>query len=137
MKDKEKALQMLRDNIPIDEIAEATGYSRGYLNSLTKLCGIVRTKITIENYKEQIFYMVEQGKTPAEIGQAIGYSEITVHNCINTWKREEKYMDEPEVIKDYYPEEILTLVERKPIQCPTVEYEGKRWRDVTEVYCPR
>lgn len=90
MKDKEKALQMLRDNIPIDEIAEATGYSRGYLNSLTKLHGIVRTKITIESYKEQILYMVEQGETPAEIGQAIGYSEITVHNCINTWKREEK-----------------------------------------------
>lgn len=134
MKDKEKALQMLRDNIPIGEIVEATGYSWGYLSQLIKLHGIVRTKITIESYKEQILYMTQQGRTPAEIGQAIGYSEITVHNRIAVWKREAKCRDEPEEVA--FPKKQLSFAERKTFRCPTVEYEGKKWQDVTEIYCP-
>ena len=145
MKNKDQAIQMLRDNIPVGEIVEATGYSRGYLNQMTKLHGIVRKKITIEDYREQILYMIEQGKTFSEIGQAIGYSGITVHNCINAWKSAEKRKAEPEernaeqeeVEEVAFPEKQLSFVERKTFRPPIVEYEGKRWQDVTELCCPR
>ena len=143
MKSKDKAIQMLRDNIPIGEIVEATGYSRGYLYKLGTSNGIIRERVSINDYKEQILYMAEQGKTYAEIGQAIGYSEITVHNYINAWKREEKRKAEPEERKAEeieevaFPEKQLSFVERKPVHIPVAEYEGKKWQDVTELCCPR
>nr|DAT31568.1 MAG TPA: transposase [Caudoviricetes sp.] len=145
MKNKDKAIQMLRDNIPIGKIVEATGYSRGYLYKLGSGNGIVRERVSINDYKEQILYMIVQGKTFSEIGQAIGYSEITVHNCINAWKRAEKRKDEPEernaeqegIEEIAFPEKQLSFVERKTFRPPIVDYEGKKWQDVTELCCPR
>ena len=144
MKDKEKAIQMLRDGIPINDIVEATGYSRGYLYKLGSSNGIVWERVSINDYREQILYMIEQGKTPEEIGQAIGYSKITVRNCVNAWKRAEKRKDEPEernaeqeVEEIAFPEKQLSFVERKTFRPPIVEYVGKKWQDVTELCCPR
>ena len=145
MKDKEKAIRMLRDNIPIEDIVEATGYSRGYLYKLGSSNGIVWERVSINDYREQILYMAQQGKTPEEIGQAIGYSKITVRNCMNAWKRAEKRKDEPkernaeqeEVEEVAFPEKQLSFVERKTFRPPIVEYVGKKWQDVTELCCPR
>lgn len=144
VKDKEKAIRMLRDNIPIEDIVEATGYSRGYLYKLGSSNGIVWERVSINDYREQILYMIEQGKTPEEIGQVIGYSKITVRNCVNAWKRAEKRLAEPEernaeqegIEEVAFPEKQLSFVERKTFRCPVVEYEGKKWQDVTEIYCP-
>lgn len=132
VKDKEKAIRMLRDNIPIEDIVEATGYSRGYLYKLGSSNGIVLERVSINDYREQILYMIEQGKTYLEIGQAIGYSEITVHNCINDWKRAEKRKDESEEVEDYYPENILTFAEKKKPKGETViEKVGNTYKRFT------
>ena len=145
MKDKEKAIRMLRDNIPIEDIVEATGYSRGYLYKLGSSNGIVWERVSINDYREQILYMIEQGKTPEEIGQAFGYSKITVRNCVNAWKRAEKRLAEPEernteqerIEEVAFPEKQLSFVERKTFRPPIVEYAGKKWQDMTELCCPR
>ena len=140
----QESIRRLRDNIPIEDIVEATGYSRGYLYKLGSSNGIVWERVSINDYREQILYMIEQGKTPEEIGQAIGYSKITVRNCVNAWKRAEKRLAEPEernteqerIEEVAFPEKQLSFVERKTFRPPIVEYEGKKWQDVTEIYCP-
>lgn len=145
VKDKEKAIRMLRDNIPIEDIVEATGYSRGYLYKLGSSNGIVLERVSINDYREQILYMIEQGKTPEEIGQAFGYSKFTVRNCVNAWKRAEKRLAEPEernaeqegIEEVAFPEKQLSFVERKTFRPPIVEYVGKKWQDMTELCCPR
>lgn len=132
VKDKEKAIRMLRDNIPIEDIVEATGYSRGYLYKLGSSNGIVWERVSINDYREQILYMIEQGKTPEEIGQAFGYSKITVRNYVNAWKRAEKRKDESEEVEDYYPENILTFAEKKKPKGETViEKVGNTYKRFT------
>lgn len=142
VKDKEKAIRMLRDNIPIEDIVEDTGYSRGYLYKLGSSNGIVWERVSINDYREQILYMIEQGKTPEEIGQAIGYSKITVRNCVNAWKRAEKRLSEPEernaeqegIEEVAFPEKQLSFVERRKVKTYPATYGNKRWMDITDGY---
>lgn len=128
---KDLMMQMLRDGVPYKEITEATGYK---VTSLHRYAQDIDERkehhnTGVKSYKELIIRWFAQGKTAEEIGELIGYSPVTVKNKYNEWKREEKCRDEPE-------ESILTFADRKPICIPVVEYEGKKWQDVTEIYCP-
>lgn len=140
MKDKDKAIQMIRDGVPYREITEVTGYSQGYLYKMASDAGIVRHRISIEDYREQIYYMLEQGKTAEEIGQALGYSRITINHYLNEKRKEEKrrkkQSGQEETEEIVFPEEQLGFVERKAFRGPVVEYQGKKYQDVTEICCP-
>lgn len=136
---KHLMMQMLRDGVPYKEIAEATGYK---VTSLHRYAQDIEERkehqnTGVKSYKELIIRWFEQGKTAEEIGELIGYSPVTVKNKYNEWKREEKFRDEPEEIEEVaFPEKQLSFAERKTFQPPIVEYAGKKWQDVTEIYCP-
>ena len=137
---KDLMMQMLRDGVPYKEIAEATGYK---VTSLHRYAQDIEERkehqsTGVKSYKDLIIRWFEQGKTAEEIGELIGYSPVTVKNKYNEWKREEKFRDELEEIEEVaFPEKQLSFVERKMFRCPIVEYEGKKWQDVTELCCPR
>lgn len=137
---KDLMMQMLRDGVPYKEIAEATGYK---VTSLHRYAQDIEERkehqnTGVKSYKDLIIRWFEQGKTAEEIGELIGYSPVTVKNKYNEWKREEKYRDELEEIEEVaFPEKQLSFVERKTFRPPIVEYEGKKWQDVTELCCPR
>lgn len=136
---KDLMMQMLRDGVPYKEIAEATGYK---VTSLHRYAQDIEERkehqnTGVKSYKDLIIRWFEQGKTAEEIGELIGYSPVTVKNKYNEWKRKEKYRDEPEEIEEVaFPEKQLSFVERKTFRPPIVEYEGKKWQDVTELCCP-
>lgn len=113
-KNKDLAIQMIRDGVPPKEIAEATGYKIATIHRYAQNV-VDRKKIHkgIFEYKDLIERWFEQGKTAEEIGELIGYSPVTVKNKYNEWKREEKLMDEPEEIEEYYPESMLTFAKKK------------------------
>lgn len=132
-------MQMLRDGLPYKEIAEATGYK---VTSLHRYAQDIEERkehqnTGVKSYKDLIIRWFEQGKTAEEIGELIGYSPVTVKNKYNEWKREEKFRDEPDEIEEVaFPEKQLSFAERKTFRPPIVEYAGKKWQDVTEIYCP-
>lgn len=136
---KDLMMQMLRDGVPYKEIAEATGYK---VTSLHRYAQDIEERkehqnTGVKSYKDLIIRWFEQGKTAEEIGELIGYSPVTVKNKYNEWKREEKFRDEPEEIEEVaFPEKQLSFAERKTFRPPIVEYAGKKWQDVTEIYCP-
>ncbi len=136
---KDLMMQMLRDGVPYKEIAEATGYK---VTSLHRYAQDIEERkehqnTGVKSYKDLIIRWFEQGKTAEEIGELIGYSPVTVKNKYNEWKREEKCRDEPEEIEEVaFPEKQLSFAERKTFRPPIVEYAGKKWQDVTEIYCP-
>lgn len=139
---KERALQMFRDNVPIGDIEEATGYSRAYLYHLASPLGIKRKRVTIRDYGDQIMLMDQQGKTYSEIGEAIGYSPVSVRNYIDGRKREEKRselpdVDDEDIAEMAFPQKQLSFEEPRIIETPLIEYQGKIWRDVTALYCPQ
>lgn len=131
-KEHDIAVQMLRDNVPICEISKATGYTSNYIQILKKRYGISRVKITVSSFDEVIMRMAAQGKSCEEIGEEIGYSAVTVKNYLQAKRHDAKQM--PEKIE--FPEETLTFAERKPIRISHVEYGGKVYMDVTDLYCP-
>nr|DAQ87061.1 MAG TPA: transcriptional regulator EpsA [Caudoviricetes sp.] len=136
---KDLMMQMLRDGLPYKEIAEATGYK---VTSLHRYAQDIEERkehqnTGVKSYKDLIIRWFEQGKTAEEIGELIGYSPVTVKNKYNEWKREEKFRDEPDEIEEVaFPEKQLSFAERKTFRPPIVEYAGKKWQDVTEIYCP-
>ena len=136
---KDLMMQMLRDGVPYKEIAEATGYK---VTSLHRYAQDIEERkehqnTGVKSYKDLIIRWFERGKTAEEIGELIGYSPVTVKNKYNEWKREEKFRDEPEEIEEVaFPEKQLSFAERKTFRPPIVEYAGKKWQDVTEIYCP-
>lgn len=136
---KDLMMQMLRDGLPYKEIAEATGYK---VTSLHRYAQDIEERkehqnTGVKSYKDLIIRWFERGKTAEEIGELIGYSPVTVKNKYNEWKREEKFRDEPEEIEEVaFPEKQLSFAERKTFRPPIVEYAGKKWQDVTEIYCP-
>lgn len=135
---QDKAIQMLRDNVPTGEIVEATGYSRDYLYILAKRKQITRKRITIGDYGDQILYMMEQGKSFSEIGNAIGYSPVTVKNYIVAYKHRMKKAETEETIEDIaFPERQLSFVKPKKVKIYRVTYFGVKYLDVSERYIPR
>lgn len=138
-----RAIQMLRDNIPFKDIVEATGYEIDYLRCLASRKKIKRKRISIRDYGDQIMFMEEQGKTYDEIGEAIGYSPISVKNYIGDRKRKEKLAPQNEaesldedIMEIAFPQEQLSFAEHRVVETPIVVCEGRRWRDVTALYCP-
>ena len=136
---KDLMMQMLRDGLPYKEIAEATGYK---VTSLHRYAQDIEERkehqnTGVKSSKDLIIRWFERGKAAEEIGELIGYSPVTVKNKYNEWKREEKFRDEPEEIEEVaFPETQLSYAERKTFRPPIVEYAGKKWQDVTEIYCP-
>ena len=131
-KEHDTAVQMLRNNVPICQISKATGYTSNYIQILKKKYGINHVKITVSSFDDLIMRMAAQGKSCEEIGKEIGYSGVTIKNYLQAKRHEVKQL--PEEIE--FPEETLTFAERKPIRIFPVEYGGKSYIDVTDIYCP-
>lgn len=126
----EKALEMLRQGMTAGAVARATGYNKCYILEMARKNGISCGRSSIARCDEVIMSMAGAGKSLTEIGEAIGYSPVTVRNYLRgRGKRVE------ETIEIDYSK--LTFAEPRRINITHVEHGGKVYTDVTDIYCPR
>ena len=99
------------------EIADATGYSKGYVERiLYAMNGPAERRTLSETDKERIIKLRGEGKTIKEISAEIGFSMSAVQKCL----------------KEEVPCKF-TMATRKP-QASVTYINGKRYKDVSEFY---
>lgn len=110
------------------EIAEATGYSKSYVDRIVYAMNGPTEKKTLSGAdREQILKLRAEGKTIQEIAKEVGFSMSTVQKCLK---------DQKEIEEEKQPEEVpgkFTMATRKP-QASVTYINGKRYRDVSEFY---
>ena len=110
------------------EIADATGYSKGYVERiLYAMNGPAERRTLSETDKERIIKLRGEGKTIKEISAEIGFSMSAVQQCLK---------DQKEIEEEKQPEEVpckFTMATRKP-QASVTYINGKRYKDVSEFY---
>lgn len=110
------------------EIADATGYSKSYVERIIyAINGPAEKKTLNEADREQILKLRGEGKTIQEIAKEVGFSMSTVQKCLN---------DQREAEEEGQPEEFpskFTMATRKP-QIKRTVINGKKYADVSEFY---
>lgn len=110
------------------EIADATGYSKSYVERIIyAINGPAEKKTLSESDREQILKLRAEGKTIQEITKEVGFSMSTVQKCLK---------DQREAEEEGQPEEFpskFTMATRKP-QIKRTVINGKKYADVSEFY---
>lgn len=110
------------------EIADATGYSKSYVERIIyAINGPAEKKTLNEADREQILKLRSEGKTIQKIAKEVGFSMSTVQKCLK---------DQKEIEEEKQPEEFLskfTMATRKP-QIKRTVINGKKYADVSEFY---
>ena len=131
MEKSQKVCELYLDGKTKKEIAEAVNCSINSIGHYLRLGGI-RRQVHLENAMPMIIKMRKDNKTLKEISDATGFNMQTISKVLNKrglgYKGYNLDYSEPEI-----DTENLIYAERKP-QTHKVEYEGKKYLDVTELF---
>lgn len=127
-----EAKKLYEQGMEVKEIAEKLGVVSGTISQDLRRLGVAnRRKIKINSCKDTIIAMYKNGASFKEIGEAVGYSGTRVREYLVAWGYYDVFIP-PEVEID----ENTIFAEERPKVIPCVIY-GKKYLDVTEVFCPR
>lgn len=125
---RKEAYRLYKAGYSRQEIADATGYSKSYVERIIyAINGPAEKKTLSEADREQILKLRAEGKTIQKIAQTVGYSMSTVQKCLK---------DQREAEEEGQPEESpskFTMATRKP-QIKRTVINGKKYADVSEFY---
>ena len=126
----EEVCKLWLDGKSKEEIANEVGCSPSSINHYLRIGG-VRRKNKVENALPMIMKMRKEDKTLQEISNATGFSVGTISSELNKRGMGYRVLD-----LDFFEQEIdisnATFAERKP-KVFRVEYEGKKYWDITEL----
>lgn len=126
----EEVCRLWLDGKDKKEIAEIVGCSPSSIGHYLRIGGVRRAS-KIENAMPMIIKMRKEDKTLQEISNATGFSVGTISSELNKRGMGYRVLD-----LDFFEQEIDTsnakFAERKP-KVFRVEYEGKKYWDITEL----
>lgn len=125
---RKEAYRLYKAGYSRQEIADATGYSKSYVERIIyAINGPAEKKTLREADREQILKLRGEGKTIQKIAKEVGFSMSTVQKCLK---------DQREAEEEGQPEEFpskFTMATRKP-QIKRTVINGKKYADVSEFY---
>lgn len=106
------------------EIADATGYSKGYVERiLYAMNGPAERRTLSKADKERIIKLRGEGKTIQKIAEAVGFSAAAVQRCLKIKKEEEKSRNE-EPDSTILGNVVHILIPSRTVFYETVREEG-------------
>lgn len=105
------------------EIADATGYSKSYVERIIyAINGPAEKKTLSDSDREQILKLRTEGKTIREIAKEVGFSTSTVQKCLKDQREAEKEKSNNKTPDPKMPGNVLHI----PIPSGTELYETVR-----------
>lgn len=127
-----KVKELYEQGMDVKDIAEEFSVSDTTIKKDLRSLGVVsRRKTAINANRDMIISMYKEGRSFKDIGQAVGFSYTTVRSLLVEWGYHESAIP----VKLEIDENTIFAEERpKVVPC---EIYGKKYLDVTEVFCPR
>ena len=127
-----EAKKLYEQGMEPKEIAKKFSVAYETINNDLRRLGVAnRRKMKINSCKETMIAMYKNGASFKEIGEAVGYSGTRVREYLVAWGYYDVFIP-PEV--EINENTVFAKERPKIVPC---EIYGKKYLDVTEMFCPR
>lgn len=123
--------QMFEEGASREEIAEACDVSPYTVKNDLQFLGLTREKIRLETKKEQIISLYEQGYSFTEIADTVGFSDSAISTKLYEWGYHQRGNIHTQGLIN--ENTLWAKSRKKAVPCVV---EGKKYLDVTEIFCP-